>query len=125
MRSVKKAVLFKVLAGACLLACVLFMSCEVEPDTKDGTITLRNDSKYAEDDPITAVLYQGSTVLSENSVGTGKRVTWTGVPPEVSLSIKVTDKKGRSTSANYISLDLNGKETYTYNGSSISYYNPN
>ncbi|MDR2591701.1 MAG: hypothetical protein LBC59_02705 [Chitinispirillales bacterium] len=115
-----KVVSFAVTLAYLLALCLVLTSCSDEEKTKDGTVVLSNTSSYSEDDPVTAELYESGEILATNSVGKGKRVTWTDVPPEVSLSIKVTDKRGRSTSTYSFRLDLNETRKYKYDGSSIS-----
>jgi hypothetical protein len=101
--------------------CLVLVSCgDDSGKTKDGTVKLTNSSSYSEDDPISATLFKGSEELATNSVGKGKSVTWTDVPSEVSLYIKVTDKNGRSTSTWSFSLDLNETVKYKYDGKSVS-----
>jgi hypothetical protein len=108
-----------------LALCFLLASCLGE-DTKDGTIILTNSSSYSEDNPVTAQLLQGSNVLGETSLGKGKKIEWSGVPPEVSLSITVTDQNGRTRRESYIYLKLGETQRYSYNGSGISrIYNNN
>jgi len=115
-----KVVSFAVTLASLLVLCLVLASCSDEEKTKDGTVILKNTSSYSEDNPVSAQLFKGSEVLATSSIGTGKRVTWTDVPSEVSLSITVTDKKDRSTSTYSFSLDLNETRKYKYDGSSIS-----
>ena len=112
-----KIVSFAVTLAGILALCLVLVSCE---ETKDGTIKLTNSSSYSQDNPVTAQLLEGSAVIGETSLGKGKSVTWTSVPPEVSLSIKVTDKEGRTRTTSWIYLKLGETQEYKYNGSSIS-----
>ena len=118
----KKLKFFLVQLAFLLTLGFMVASCEMPESTKDGTIVLRNDSNFSEDNPMTARL-TGGNVDQTNSVNRNNRVTWNNVPSETSYTIRVTDKNGRTTSA-WLTLGINESRTLTYNGTNITTYNP-
>ncbi|MDR2731375.1 MAG: hypothetical protein LBB81_10835 [Treponema sp.] len=110
-----------------LLTCLLaFGSCGdtinsvIKEKTKDGKVKVTNSSGYSEDNPVNMKLLKGDgTIFGNEDVGANSSVTWTGVPAEVSMYIKVTDKNGRVSQSYSFSIDLNETAEYSYNGKNI------
>jgi ABC-type oligopeptide transport system substrate-binding subunit len=114
----KKLKVFMFLLACLLVLSLILSSCE---KTKDGEVKVTNSSPYVEDNPVNVQLiknyYGDNNLLAEEDVTRNRSVTFTGVPPEAPLTMKITDKDGRVVSISF-SLLINEKLAFKYKGES-------
>jgi len=100
--------------------------------TKDGKVKITNSSSFSSDDPVNIQLIKVTDrygdrgehiykeeVLADKQLAKNRSITFTDVPLDVSLTIKIKDQNGREVFYRNISLTVNETLKLNYNGDFI------